>query len=178
MSQTNLLSILNLLPVLQNPGYHTSVFRVTSDCLLEGLPGVKTSGCLVEVIPSLPRLQLSTSLPRSDICQTPPHLPIHDYSLKLCVWVHRISAQQVKEAELQIYVCRVWPCSPCTFRGSYGQYRLKLTKVWDLLCQNWQNDGLQTCIALLIFKLCNFCSSPFFTMLTLICGCSHPHLRK
>uniref|UniRef100_A0A3Q3XLN3 Uncharacterized protein n=1 Tax=Mola mola TaxID=94237 RepID=A0A3Q3XLN3_MOLML len=46
-------------------GYHTSVFRVTSDCLLEGLPGVKTSGCLVEVIPSLPRLQLSTSLPRS-----------------------------------------------------------------------------------------------------------------
>ncbi|XP_041811347.1 trafficking protein particle complex subunit 9 isoform X2 [Chelmon rostratus] len=46
-------------------GYHTSVFGVTSDCLLEGLPGVKTSGCLVEVIPSLPRLQLSTSLPRS-----------------------------------------------------------------------------------------------------------------
>ncbi|XP_028255851.1 trafficking protein particle complex subunit 9 isoform X2 [Parambassis ranga] len=46
-------------------GYHTSVFGVTSDCLLEGLPGVKTGGCLVEVIPSLPRLQLSTSLPRS-----------------------------------------------------------------------------------------------------------------
>ncbi|XP_072225978.1 trafficking protein particle complex subunit 9 isoform X1 [Leuresthes tenuis] len=46
-------------------GYHTSVFGVTSDCLLEDLPGVKTSGCLVEVIPSLPRLQLSTSLPRS-----------------------------------------------------------------------------------------------------------------
>lgn len=46
-------------------GYHTSVFGVTSDCLLEGLMGVKTSGCLVEVIPSLPRLQLSTSLPRS-----------------------------------------------------------------------------------------------------------------
>ncbi|XP_075867291.1 trafficking protein particle complex subunit 9 isoform X1 [Nelusetta ayraudi] len=46
-------------------GYHTSVFGVTSDCLLEGLSGVKTSGCLVEVIPSLPRLQLSTSLPRS-----------------------------------------------------------------------------------------------------------------
>lgn len=49
-----------------NPGYHTSVFGVTSDCLLEGLPGVKTSGCLVEVVPSLPRLQLSTSLPRSE----------------------------------------------------------------------------------------------------------------
>ncbi|XP_029369775.1 trafficking protein particle complex subunit 9 isoform X2 [Echeneis naucrates] len=46
-------------------GYHTSVFGVTSDCLLEGLPAVKTTGCLVEVIPSLPRLQLSTSLPRS-----------------------------------------------------------------------------------------------------------------
>ncbi|XP_034747298.1 trafficking protein particle complex subunit 9 isoform X2 [Etheostoma cragini] len=46
-------------------GYHTSVFGVNSDCLLEGLPAVKTSGCLVEVIPSLPRLQLSTSLPRS-----------------------------------------------------------------------------------------------------------------
>lgn len=48
------------------PGYHTSVFGVTSDCLLEGLPSVKTGGCLVEVIPSLPRLQLSTSLPRSE----------------------------------------------------------------------------------------------------------------
>uniref|UniRef100_A0A8C6WG33 Trafficking protein particle complex 9 n=1 Tax=Neogobius melanostomus TaxID=47308 RepID=A0A8C6WG33_9GOBI len=46
-------------------GYHTSVFGVTSDCLLDGLPNVKSSGCLVEVIPSLPRLQLSTSLPRS-----------------------------------------------------------------------------------------------------------------
>ncbi|XP_017286658.1 trafficking protein particle complex subunit 9 isoform X1 [Kryptolebias marmoratus] len=46
-------------------GYHTSVFGVTSDCLLEDLAAVKTSGCLVEVIPSLPRLQLSTSLPRS-----------------------------------------------------------------------------------------------------------------
>uniref|UniRef100_A0A8C7NSL0 Trafficking protein particle complex subunit 9 n=1 Tax=Oncorhynchus mykiss TaxID=8022 RepID=A0A8C7NSL0_ONCMY len=46
-------------------GYHTSVFGVTSDCLLEGLPSVLTSGCVVEVIPSLPRLQLSTSLPRS-----------------------------------------------------------------------------------------------------------------
>uniref|UniRef100_A0A8C2YZF9 Trafficking protein particle complex subunit 9 n=1 Tax=Cyclopterus lumpus TaxID=8103 RepID=A0A8C2YZF9_CYCLU len=46
-------------------GYHTSVFGVTSDCLLEGLSSVKTSGSLVEVIPSLPRLQLSTSLPRS-----------------------------------------------------------------------------------------------------------------
>ncbi|XP_058866218.1 trafficking protein particle complex subunit 9 isoform X1 [Acipenser ruthenus] len=46
-------------------GYHTSVFGVTSDCLLESLPGVKTSGCTVEVVPALPRLQLNTSLPRS-----------------------------------------------------------------------------------------------------------------
>ncbi|XP_038018093.1 trafficking protein particle complex subunit 9 isoform X4 [Motacilla alba alba] len=46
-------------------GYHTSVFGVFSDCLLDSLPGVKTSGCTVEVIPALPRLQISTSLPRS-----------------------------------------------------------------------------------------------------------------
>uniref|UniRef100_A0A8C5U2N1 Trafficking protein particle complex 9 n=1 Tax=Malurus cyaneus samueli TaxID=2593467 RepID=A0A8C5U2N1_9PASS len=46
-------------------GYHTSVFGVFSDCLLDNLPGVKTNGCTVEVIPSLPRLQISTSLPRS-----------------------------------------------------------------------------------------------------------------
>ncbi|XP_054151447.1 trafficking protein particle complex subunit 9 [Melozone crissalis] len=46
-------------------GYHTSVFGVFSDCLLDNLPGVKTNGCAVEVIPALPRLQISTSLPRS-----------------------------------------------------------------------------------------------------------------
>ncbi|XP_013918861.1 PREDICTED: trafficking protein particle complex subunit 9-like [Thamnophis sirtalis] len=46
-------------------GYHTSVFGVFSDCLLDKLPGIKTTGCTVEVIPSLPRLQISTSLPRS-----------------------------------------------------------------------------------------------------------------
>ncbi|XP_072183487.1 trafficking protein particle complex subunit 9 isoform X2 [Excalfactoria chinensis] len=46
-------------------GYHTSVFGVFSDCLLDSLPGVKTNGCTVEVIPALPRLQISTSLPRS-----------------------------------------------------------------------------------------------------------------
>lgn len=46
-------------------GYHTSVFGVFSDCQLESLPGLKTSGCTVEVIPALPRLQISTSLPRS-----------------------------------------------------------------------------------------------------------------
>uniref|UniRef100_A0A673V9V4 Trafficking protein particle complex 9 n=1 Tax=Suricata suricatta TaxID=37032 RepID=A0A673V9V4_SURSU len=46
-------------------GYHTTVFGVFSDCLLDNLPGVKTSGSTVEVIPALPRLQISTSLPRS-----------------------------------------------------------------------------------------------------------------
>uniref|UniRef100_A0ACB8FDP6 Trafficking protein particle complex subunit 9 n=1 Tax=Sphaerodactylus townsendi TaxID=933632 RepID=A0ACB8FDP6_9SAUR len=46
-------------------GYHTSVFGVFSDCLLDKLPGIKTNGCAVEVIPALPRLQISTSLPRS-----------------------------------------------------------------------------------------------------------------
>lgn len=45
-------------------GYHTTVFGVFSDCLLDNLPGVKTSGSTVEVIPALPRLQISTSLPR------------------------------------------------------------------------------------------------------------------
>uniref|UniRef100_A0A8C3I3G1 Trafficking protein particle complex subunit 9 n=1 Tax=Chrysemys picta bellii TaxID=8478 RepID=A0A8C3I3G1_CHRPI len=46
-------------------GYHTSVFGVFSDCILDNLPGLKTNGCAVEVIPALPRLQISTSLPRS-----------------------------------------------------------------------------------------------------------------
>lgn len=46
------------------------VFGVFSDCLLDNLPGVKTSGSTVEVIPALPRLQISTSLPRygSGVC--------------------------------------------------------------------------------------------------------------
>uniref|UniRef100_A0A8B9PB19 Trafficking protein particle complex 9 n=1 Tax=Apteryx owenii TaxID=8824 RepID=A0A8B9PB19_APTOW len=42
-------------------GYHTSVFGVFSDCLLDNLPGVKTNGCTVEVIPALPRLGDSVS---------------------------------------------------------------------------------------------------------------------
>ncbi|KAE8599729.1 hypothetical protein XENTR_v10017305 [Xenopus tropicalis] len=46
-------------------GYHTSVFGVYSDCLLDNLPGLKNNGCTVDVIPALPRLQISTSLPRS-----------------------------------------------------------------------------------------------------------------
>ncbi|KAJ8273344.1 hypothetical protein GJAV_G00100540 [Gymnothorax javanicus] len=53
-------------------GYHTSVFGVNSDCLLESLPGVKTGGCTVEVVPALPRLQLSTSFPRSANTLQPP----------------------------------------------------------------------------------------------------------
>ncbi|XP_038615904.1 trafficking protein particle complex subunit 9 [Tachyglossus aculeatus] len=46
-------------------GYHTCVFGVFSDCLLDNLPGIKTNGSTVEVVPALPRLQISTSLPRS-----------------------------------------------------------------------------------------------------------------
>ncbi|XP_069777776.1 trafficking protein particle complex subunit 9 isoform X4 [Narcine bancroftii] len=46
-------------------GYQTSVFGVTSDCLLENLSGVKVNGYTVEVVPALPRLQITTSLPRS-----------------------------------------------------------------------------------------------------------------
>ncbi|CAH7109775.1 Trappc9 [Phodopus roborovskii] len=46
-------------------GYHTTVFGVFSDCLLDNLPGLKTNGSTVEVIPALPRLQINTSLPRS-----------------------------------------------------------------------------------------------------------------
>ncbi|XP_036779007.2 trafficking protein particle complex subunit 9 isoform X7 [Manis pentadactyla] len=46
-------------------GYHTTVFGVFSDCLLDDLPGIKAGGSTVEVIPALPRLQISTSLPRS-----------------------------------------------------------------------------------------------------------------
>nr|XP_020012646.1 trafficking protein particle complex subunit 9 isoform X3 [Castor canadensis] len=46
-------------------GYHTTVFGVFSDCLLDNLPGIKTSGSSVEVVPALPRLQIGTSLPRS-----------------------------------------------------------------------------------------------------------------
>ncbi|NWI09861.1 TPPC9 protein, partial [Crypturellus soui] len=53
-------------------GYHTSVFGVFSDCLLDNLPEVKTNGCTVEVVPALPRLQISTSLPRSAHTVQPP----------------------------------------------------------------------------------------------------------
>ncbi|KAA0710000.1 Trafficking protein particle complex subunit 9 NIK- and IKBKB-binding protein [Triplophysa tibetana] len=33
-------------------GYHSCVFGVSSDCLLDGLVGVKSSGCMLEVVPS------------------------------------------------------------------------------------------------------------------------------
>ncbi|XP_006753323.1 PREDICTED: trafficking protein particle complex subunit 9 isoform X4 [Myotis davidii] len=46
-------------------GYHTTVFGVFSDCLLDNLPGIKNNGSTVEVKAALPRLQISTSLPRS-----------------------------------------------------------------------------------------------------------------
>lgn len=46
-------------------GYHTTVFGVFSHCLLDNLPGVQSGDSSVEVIPALPRIQISTSLPRS-----------------------------------------------------------------------------------------------------------------
>ncbi|MEQ2191895.1 Trafficking protein particle complex subunit 9, partial [Xenoophorus captivus] len=73
--------------------YHTSVFGVSSDCLLEGLPSVKTSGCLVEVIPSLPRLQLSTSLPRS--AHTSQHMSKEELSSSVSVQLFNGEKQQL-----------------------------------------------------------------------------------
>uniref|UniRef100_A0A8B9JJB6 Trafficking protein particle complex 9 n=1 Tax=Astyanax mexicanus TaxID=7994 RepID=A0A8B9JJB6_ASTMX len=70
-------------------GYHTSVFGVSSDCLLESLVGVKSSGCAVEVVPSLPRLQLSTSLPRSArVCG-------EDLSSSVCLQLFNGETQQL-----------------------------------------------------------------------------------
>uniref|UniRef100_A0A3Q3L6E5 Trafficking protein particle complex subunit 9 n=1 Tax=Mastacembelus armatus TaxID=205130 RepID=A0A3Q3L6E5_9TELE len=74
-------------------GYHTSVFGVTSDCLLESLPGVKTSGCLVEVIPALPRLQLNTSLPRS--AHTPQPMSKEELSSSVSVQLFNGETQQL-----------------------------------------------------------------------------------
>lgn len=70
LQSSRVLSIIPTLYPAANSGYRTSVFGVTSECMLEALAGVKTSGCLVEVIPSLPRLQLSTSIPRSETHST------------------------------------------------------------------------------------------------------------
>ncbi|XP_059365102.1 trafficking protein particle complex subunit 9 isoform X1 [Carassius carassius] len=70
-------------------GYHTSVFGVSSDCLLESLVGVKSSGCMVEVVPSLPRLQLSTSLPRS------AHLSSEDLSTSVSLQLFNGETQQL-----------------------------------------------------------------------------------
>ncbi|XP_058475508.1 trafficking protein particle complex subunit 9 isoform X2 [Solea solea] len=74
-------------------GYHTSVFGVTSDCLLEALPSVKTGGCLVEVIPSLPRLQLSTSLPRS--AHTPQPMSKEELTSSVSVQLFNGETQQL-----------------------------------------------------------------------------------
>uniref|UniRef100_A0A1A8EUR1 Trafficking protein particle complex 9 n=2 Tax=Nothobranchius korthausae TaxID=1143690 RepID=A0A1A8EUR1_9TELE len=74
-------------------GYHTSVFGVTSDCLLEDLPAVKTSGCLLEVIPSLPRLQLGTSLPRS--AHTPQPMSKEELSSSVSVQLLNGETQQL-----------------------------------------------------------------------------------
>uniref|UniRef100_A0AAR2L028 Trafficking protein particle complex 9 n=1 Tax=Pygocentrus nattereri TaxID=42514 RepID=A0AAR2L028_PYGNA len=70
-------------------GYHTSVFGVSSDCLLDSLVGVKSSGCTVEVVPSLPRLQLSTSLPRS------ARLCGEDLSSSVCLQLFNGETQQL-----------------------------------------------------------------------------------
>ncbi|KAK9527239.1 hypothetical protein VZT92_015892 [Zoarces viviparus] len=74
-------------------GYHTSVFGVASDCLLEGLSNVKTSGSLVEVIPALPRLQLSTSLPRS--AHTSQPTPKEELSSSVSIQLFNGETQQL-----------------------------------------------------------------------------------
>ncbi|XP_076027696.1 trafficking protein particle complex subunit 9 isoform X2 [Genypterus blacodes] len=91
-------------------GYHTSVFGVNSDCMLEGLAGVKTSGCLVEVIPSLPRLQLSTSLPRSahtlppmskeELCSTVSLQLYNGETQQLTITLENIGSEEIETLEL------------------------------------------------------------------------------
>ncbi|XP_031441795.1 trafficking protein particle complex subunit 9 isoform X2 [Clupea harengus] len=87
-------------------GYHTSVFGVSSDCLLEGLPAVKTSGCMVEVVPSLPRLQLSTSLPRSahptseDLSSSVSLQLFNGESQQLTITLENIGAENLETLEL------------------------------------------------------------------------------
>ncbi|XP_034016028.1 LOW QUALITY PROTEIN: trafficking protein particle complex subunit 9 [Thalassophryne amazonica] len=74
-------------------GYHTSVFGVTSECLLDSLPIVKTGGCLVEVVPALPRLQLSTSLPRS--AHTPQPMSKEELSSAVSLQLFNGETQQL-----------------------------------------------------------------------------------
>ncbi|KAM9306216.1 trafficking protein particle complex subunit 9 isoform 2-T3 [Pholidichthys leucotaenia] len=91
-------------------GYHTSVFGVTSDCLLEGLPNVKTSGSLVEVVPSLPRLQLTTSLPRSahmtqpmskeEICSTVSVQLFNGETQQMTITLENIGSEDIETLEL------------------------------------------------------------------------------
>ncbi|XP_047675211.1 trafficking protein particle complex subunit 9 isoform X5 [Tachysurus fulvidraco] len=70
-------------------GYHTSVFGVSSECLLDSLVGVKSSGCVVEVVPSLPRLQLTTSLPRA------ARVGAEDLSSSVCLQLFNGETQQL-----------------------------------------------------------------------------------
>ncbi|KAI7798554.1 putative trafficking protein particle complex subunit 9 [Triplophysa rosa] len=70
-------------------GYHSCVFGVSSDCVLDGLVGVKSSGCMVEVVPSLPRLQLCTSLPRS------AHLSSEDLSSSVSLQLFNGETQEL-----------------------------------------------------------------------------------
>uniref|UniRef100_A0A8C5EYB1 Trafficking protein particle complex 9 n=1 Tax=Gouania willdenowi TaxID=441366 RepID=A0A8C5EYB1_GOUWI len=91
-------------------GYHTSVFGVTSECLLETLPTVKTSGCLVEVIPSLPRLQLSTSLPRSthtvqsmskeELCSSVSVQLFNGEKQQMTITLENIGSEEIQTLEL------------------------------------------------------------------------------
>ncbi|KAM4688423.1 trafficking protein particle complex subunit 9 [Discoglossus pictus] len=91
-------------------GYHTSVFGVYSDCLLENLPGLKNNGCTVEVIPALPRLQISTSLPRSAHVLQPSsgedvstHVSVQLYNgetQKLVIKLENIGAEPLEKLEV------------------------------------------------------------------------------
>ncbi|CAH2286014.1 trafficking particle complex subunit 9 isoform X1 [Pelobates cultripes] len=91
-------------------GYHTSVFGVYSDCLLEKLPGIKNNGCTVDVIPALPRLQISTSLPRSAHALQPStsdeissHVSVKLYNgetQKLVIRLENIGTEPIEKLEV------------------------------------------------------------------------------
>ncbi|XP_045634011.1 trafficking protein particle complex subunit 9 isoform X6 [Ursus americanus] len=109
-------------------GYHTMVFGVFSDCLLDNLPGVKTSGSTVEVIPALPRLQISTSLPRSAHSlqpssgdETSTNVSVQLYNgetQQLVIKLENIGMEPLEKLEVtsKILTTKANPCSPpeCT----------------------------------------------------------------
>ncbi|XP_075067777.1 trafficking protein particle complex subunit 9 isoform X3 [Mixophyes fleayi] len=90
-------------------GYHTSVFGVYSDCLLDNLPCLKNNGCTVDVIPALPRLQISTSLPRSAHALQPSnddvsaHVSVQMYNgetQKLLIKLENIGTEPLENLEV------------------------------------------------------------------------------